>query len=101
MTEEIEKLAREKAEKSAKQEALTAHFISYVPFVLIACIMAVTRSPTILYTIVLLTGLFAASVMYFVVKEYAYKKHYETYFKEFTILRRVGDGKEGEERAIG
>jgi VanZ family protein len=87
----IEKLAREKAEKAAKQEAWIAHFIAYLPFVLIACIMAVTRSPTVLYTVVILAGLFAGSVMYFVMKEYAYKKYYETYLNEFTILRRVGD----------
>jgi hypothetical protein len=49
MKESIEKLARKKAEESAKQEALTIHFIAYLPFVLIACIMAATRVPTILH----------------------------------------------------
>ena len=87
----IEELAREKAEKSAKQDALTAHFIAYLPFVLIACIMAATGSPTVLYTIVLLTGLFVASVIYLVEKEYAYKKYSEKYLAEFTILRGAGD----------
>jgi uncharacterized membrane protein YdjX (TVP38/TMEM64 family) len=91
MKESIERLARKKAEESAKQEALTIHFIAYLPFVLIACIMAATGVPTILYTIVILTGLIVASVLYFVEKEYAYKKHFEKYLEEFNILRGAGN----------
>ena len=89
--ESIEKLAREKAEKAAKQEALTVQFIADLPFVLIACIMAATGVPTVLYTIVILTGLFVAMVVYFAEKEYAYKKHYANYLREFTILGEAGD----------
>ena len=89
--ESIEKLAREKAEKAAKQEALTTHFIAYLPFVLIACVMAATGVPTVLFTIVILTGLFVGLVIYLSMKSYAYKKHYEKYLEEFTILRGAGD----------
>jgi len=89
--ESIEKLAREKAEKAAKQEALTVQFIVDLPFVLIACIMAVTGAPTVLYTIVILTGLFVALVIYLSMKSYAYEKHYKKYLEEFTILQRASD----------
>jgi len=89
--ESIEKLARERAEKDAKQEALISQVITYLPFVLVACIMAVSRVPTVIYTIVVLIGLFVSVAIYLSVKPYAYKKYYEKYLEEFTVLR--GDDK--------
>ena len=83
--ESIEKLAREKAEKSAKQEALTVQFIADLPFVFIACIMAATGAPTVFYTIVILTGLFVALVIYLSIKSCAYEKHYANYLRELSV----------------
>jgi len=90
--ESVEKLAREKAEESAKHEAWISHFITHLPFVFIACIMAVTGVSVVLFTIVLLTGLLISFAIYFSMKSYAYKKYYEKYLEEFTILQ--GDDKE-------
>jgi Flp pilus assembly protein TadB len=89
--ESVEKLVREKAEESAKQEAWISHFLTNLPFVFIACIMAVTGVSVVLFTIVLLTGLLVSFAIYFSTKPYAYKKYYEKYLEEFTVLR--GDDK--------
>jgi len=91
MKESIEKLAREKAEKAAKQEAWGAYFAGSLPFVFIACILAASGVPTVIYTIVSLAGLFAGWVLYSSIKPDAYKKHYEKYLEEFTIIRRASD----------
>lgn len=85
--ESIEQLAREKAEKAAKQEALTVQFAAYTPFILVACIMAVTGVSVSLFTIVILTGFLVSLALYLSMKPYAYKKHYEKYLEEFTVLR--------------
>jgi len=85
--ESIEKLAKEKAEDSAKKEARTAQFVAYTPFILLACIMAVTGVSTVGYTIVILLGLMVSLAIYFSMKPYAYKEHYKKYLEEFTVLR--------------
>jgi hypothetical protein len=85
--ESVEKLARKKAEESAKQEAWISHFLTNLPFVFIACIMAVTGVSVALFTIVLLTGLLVSFAIYFSTNPYAYKKYYEKYLEEFTVLR--------------
>lgn len=56
--------------------------------------MAVTGISVVLFTIVLLTGLLISFAIYFSMKSYAYKKYYEKYLEEFTILQ--GDDKERE-----
>jgi len=89
--ESVEKLARKKAEESAKKEALTAQVAIYTPFILIACIMAVTGVSAVLFTIVILTGLLVSLAIYLSMKPYAYKKYYEKYLEEFTVLQ--GDDK--------
>ena len=91
--ESIEKLAREKAEKAAKQEAWIAHFAGSLPFVLIACILAASGFPTVIYTTVVLAGILAGWVLYSSIKPGAYKKHYEKYLEEFTIIGRADDTK--------
>ena len=89
--ESVEKLAREKADKAAKQEAWTVQFAVYTPFILVACIMAVMGVSAVLFTIVILTGLLVSLAIYLSMKPYAYKKYYEKYLEEFTVLR--GDDK--------
>lgn len=86
--ESVEKLAREKAEESAKQEALIVQFAVYTSFILVACIMAVTGVSAVLFTIVILTRLLVSLAIYLSMKPYAYKKYYEKYLEEFTVLRR-------------
>lgn len=91
--ESIEKLAREKAEESAKQEVRRVYFASSLPFFLIACIMAVSGFPTVIYMIVVLTGLLLGWVLYFSIKPGAYKRHYEKYLEEFSIIGGADDRK--------
>lgn len=89
--ESVEKLAREKADKAAKQEVLIVQFAVYTLFILVACIMAVTGVSAVLFTIVILTGLLVSLAIYLSMKPYAYKKYYEKYLEEFTVMR--GDDK--------
>jgi len=84
----IEKLAREKAEKAAKQEAWVAHFAGLLPFIFAACIMAVRGIPTVIYTVVVLSGLVAGWLVYSAIKPEAFKKYYKKYLEEFTPGRR-------------
>jgi len=90
--ESVEKLARERAEESAKKEALTTQLAVYTPFILLACIMAATRVSTVLYTVVVLLGLFVSVAIYLSVKPYAYEKYYRKYLEEFTVLRGDDEG---------
>jgi uncharacterized membrane protein YdbT with pleckstrin-like domain len=89
--ESIEKLAREKAEKAAKQEAWKAYFAGSLPFFVVACIMALIGVPTVIYTIVVLMMPFAGWVLYSSIKSGAYKAYYKKYLEEFTILQGAGD----------
>jgi uncharacterized membrane protein YdbT with pleckstrin-like domain len=83
----IEKLAKEKAEESAKKEAWKAYFAGSLPFFVIACIMALIGIPTVIYTIIVLIIPFAGWILYSSVKSGAYKAYYEKYLKEFRLLR--------------
>jgi TRAP-type C4-dicarboxylate transport system permease large subunit len=85
--ESIEQLAREKAEKVSKEEAWTVQLVAYIPFILVACIMAATGVSASLFMTVVLAGLLVSFALYFSMKPYAYKKYYEEYLKEFTVLR--------------
>ena len=53
--------------------------------------MAVTGVSAVLFTIVILTGLLVLLAIYLSMKPYTYKKYYEKYLEEFTVLR--GDDK--------
>jgi len=84
--EQAKKIAARKAEKAAKQEAWIAHFVVLVPFIIIAILMAAKRIPTIIYTLMVLIGLFGGWIMYSSIKPDAYKKYYQMYLEEFALL---------------
>ncbi len=80
------KIAAEKAENAAKHEAWLAHFVGLIPFIIVASLMAVNHFPTVIYTLVILFGVFGGWIMYSSVKPGAYKKYFEKYLEELTVM---------------
>lgn len=82
--EDIKRLATEKAEKAAKQEAYIAHFCIFLPMLLIAFIAALTKSPTGVPLALSTIGMLAGWASYYIVKKRLYKEYYQKYFLELS-----------------
>jgi Flp pilus assembly protein TadB len=84
--ESIEKLAREKAEKAAMEEAMATNVVIWFPLIFIAFMMMFCGAPTglivLFCTIALVAGIAAAIFTW----DGAYKKSYKKYFVELSAL---------------
>jgi Flp pilus assembly protein TadB len=88
--ESIEKLAREKAEKAAMQEAMATNVVIWFPLIFIAFVMIFGGAPTglivLFCTIALVAGIAAAIFTW----DGAYKKCYKKYLAELNIFPEEG-----------
>jgi Flp pilus assembly protein TadB len=88
--ESIEKLAREKAEKAAMQEAMATNVVIWFPLIFIAFVMMFGGAPTglivLFCTIALMAGIAAAIFAW----DGAYKKCYKKYLAELNIFPEEG-----------
>jgi len=88
--ESIEKLAREKAEKAAMEEAMATNVVIWFSLIFIAFMIMLGGAPTEL-TVLFCTGALVAGIVAAIFTwESAYKKCYKKYLAELSIFPEEG-----------
>ncbi|MDI6904407.1 MAG: hypothetical protein QMD13_02800 [Candidatus Bathyarchaeia archaeon] len=84
--ESIEKLARERAEKMAMQEAMANNIVIWFPLVFVAFIMMFSGAPTVIVVLFGTVALVAGIVSAIVTWKRAYEKCYKKCLAELSLL---------------
>jgi len=92
--EHIERMAREKAEKEAMQEAMANNIVIWFPLAFIGFMMVIGGAPTelmiLFFTVALVAGVSAAIITW----KNAYKNCYEKCLAELSLLSGRGSKSE-------
>jgi Flp pilus assembly protein TadB len=83
----MERMAREKAEKRAMQEAMGNNIVIWFPLFLIGFMMLVAGAPVELSGVFIVLALIAGTISAMITWDSAYKKHYEKCLAELKIIK--------------